>query len=61
MLVLLPGWNVTGDPALNQITNELRTLVDNLDAKTLRKNSTVRSDVMRDAERLAQKMERMGM
>jgi hypothetical protein len=52
---------VTGDPALNQITNELRTLVDNLDAKTLRKNSTVRSDVMRDAERLAQKMERMGM
>lgn len=61
LVELLPGWNVTDDPAISEITQEIRDLVDGLDSKTLRANDTVRSQTVSAAQKVADKMTRLGM
>ena len=61
LVELLPGWNVTGDPALTEITDEIRDLVDGLDSKTLRANDVVRTQTVSAAQKVADKMSRLGM
>lgn len=61
LVELLPGWNVTDDPNITEITDEIRDLVDGLDSKTLRSNDVVRTQTVSAAQRVADKMSRLGM
>ena len=61
IVTLLPGWNLTGDPQMAEVTEEINELISGLDAKTLRTNEVVRSEVIAGAKRVQDKMTQWGL
>jgi len=61
IVTLLPGWNITGDPRMTEVTEEINELISGLDAKTLRANQVVRADVVRGAKQVQEKMAAFGL
>jgi hypothetical protein len=60
LLVLLPGWNVSGDPKLVEITADIENLLDGVDPKDLRKSDILRGDVAEQARKVSDKMSDWG-
>jgi len=61
IVTLLPGWNLTGDPQMAEVTEEINELISGLDAKTLRTNEAVRTDVIQGAKRVQDKLVQWGL
>jgi glycyl-tRNA synthetase beta subunit len=61
IVTLLPGWNLTGDPQMAEVTEEINELISGLDAKTLRTNEVVRSEVIAGAKRVQDKLVQWGL
>jgi hypothetical protein len=57
LIDLLPGLNVTGDPDLTRIGDEVKALANGYDPKDLRKNQGARSQAAKEADEI---MARMG-
>lgn len=56
LLVLLPGWDLTGDPRVAEVVSDISRMLSGVDGKTLRKSETVRADVADQARGLVDKM-----
>jgi hypothetical protein len=61
IVTLLPGWNLTGDPQMAEVTEEINELIAGLDAKTLRTNEAVRGEVIQGAKRVQDKLQSWGL
>lgn len=61
LLVLLPGWNVVGDPRVGEITRDISDMLGGVDAKALRKSEAVRNDVSRQAQAVSDKLTNWGL
>lgn len=60
LVTLLPGFNLTGDAAVQEIIEDINQMLDGVDAKELRDNLTTRSDVANKAQALVDKMSKWG-
>ena len=56
IVALLPDLNVTDDPHLEQVRQDILTHLDGIDAKTLRTNPTVRAVAATEATRIVDQM-----
>jgi len=61
IVTLLPGWNLTGDPQMAEVTEEINELISGLDAKTLRTNEVIRAEVVRGAKQVQDKLTQWGL
>lgn len=61
LLTLLPGWNFTGNPLVEDVVRDINKMLDGVDAKALRKNMAVRSDTASKAKAIADKMAKWGL
>ena len=61
LVTLLPGWNIAGDPAVSEVVEDIKTMLDGVDAKALRDNITTRSDVADKAKAVVDKMTSWGL
>ena len=57
---LLPKFNMTNDPSMTEIAEDLRVMLDGIDAKDIRKDTRVRATVARDAKAIIAKMDSWG-
>lgn len=53
---VLPQLNITGDPELDRLANDMRTKLSQYDAQLLRENDTIRNKVASDAEEILNRM-----
>lgn len=60
LLTLLPGWNLAGNPEVDEVVRDIKTMLDGVEVKDLRENPTTRSDVADKAKRLVEKMQQWG-
>jgi hypothetical protein len=60
LITLMPGWNITGDPKVAEITQDLERLLLGVDAQELRKDERMRNDVAQQARSVADKMKSWG-
>jgi hypothetical protein len=61
LLVLLPGWNVAGDPRVAEIVKDLDQMLTGVDVKAIRKTESVRKDVADQAQRVTDKLTQWGL
>jgi hypothetical protein len=61
LITLLPGWNVTGDPQVDEIVADIHTMLDGVDADKLRNDSTARAFTAHQAQQVIEKMSRWGL
>ena len=61
LLTLLPGWNITGNPVVAEICGEIDTMLKGVEASDLRKNEQLRSNTINEAQKIVDKMQRMGL
>lgn len=59
MAVLLPAMNITGDPVLNAIGEEMQKRFAHIEAKSLRENKAERTAIAATANRILEKMRTM--
>jgi hypothetical protein len=60
LLTLLPGWNLAGSPEVDEIVQDIKTMLDGVDIQGVRKSATVREDVAENARRVLEKLDRFG-
>ena len=61
MLTLLPGWNVTGNPQVQEITQQLEAILDGVDADSLRRNKKLRAATAKETKQVIDKLTRWGL
>ncbi len=60
LITLLPGWNLTGDTAVQEVVEDLEKMLAGVDAKQLRDDLHSRSDVADKAKAVVDKLARWG-
>jgi hypothetical protein len=61
MLTLLPGWNVTGNPLVTEITEDIERMMHGLTGEELRKDEALRAETADRAQKIVEKMARWGL
>ena len=56
LAVLLPGWNLAGAPEVTRVVEDIRTMLDGVDAETLRKDATTRASVLAQAKGIVERI-----
>ena len=57
LITLLPGWNLAGAPEVTQVIEDIRNMLEGVDAESLRKDAHARAGVLAQAKSI---MERIG-
>lgn len=60
LLAVIPGWNLGRDPQLDEIKQDLESLVAGVNASDIRKDQNVRDDVARRAREVVAKLKGWG-
>jgi hypothetical protein len=60
LLTLLPGWNITGNPAVSEVAQDIDELLSGIEAEDLRKDEKLRSDTAASARKIVDKMTAWG-
>jgi hypothetical protein len=60
LITLLPGWNVTGNPLVAEVVEDIKQMLTGVDAKQLREGAELRGDVAGQAKRIADKLSSWG-
>jgi hypothetical protein len=60
LLTLLPGWSLIGNPAVDTVIADIHQMLDGVQAKDVRDNNNIRSDVADKARRLVAKLDSFG-
>jgi len=60
LLILLPGWNVTGDARVQDIVTDIQTMLDNIDAEKIKKSTSVRDNTLVQAQSVMDKLNQWG-
>lgn len=61
LLTLLPGWNITGNPAVSEIANDIDELLSGIEAEDLRKDEQLRTQTAKDAQKIVDKLGKWGL
>jgi hypothetical protein len=61
LLTLLPGWNIAGNPMVDEITQDIEQMLHGLDAGQLRRDDELRKEVGDEAKKIVDKMARWGL
>jgi hypothetical protein len=61
LVTLLPGWNVTGDPRVEEIAADIQRMLAGVDSDAIRANDSVRADVAEQAQAVASKLSAWGL
>jgi hypothetical protein len=61
LVTLLPGWNVAGSPQVAEVVQDIKTMLDGVTTKEIRKSGTVRQDVASQAKAVADKLAGWGL
>jgi hypothetical protein len=61
LLTLLPGWNVAGNPLVDEVTRDIDEMLKNLNATDLRKNDGLRKETAEAAQKIVDKLGRWGL
>lgn len=61
LITLLPGFNCAGDPRVTTVVEDIDRMLSGVSAEQLRKNLGVRSDVVKQAQAIADKMKSWGL
>lgn len=56
LVTMIPGWNLTGDPQMDEIKADIENLIENLDAAAIRKSDDVRHAVVSEAGQVVRKL-----
>jgi hypothetical protein len=60
LVTLLPGWNITNDPRVVEVTNAIQTMLDGVEAVDLRKDTKLRAATANDAKKITDKLAKWG-
>jgi hypothetical protein len=61
LMTLLPGYNCTGDPRVDDVIQDISTMLDGIDAKEIRKDAQLRGSVAVQAKQLSDKLQAWGL
>lgn len=61
LIVLLPGFNCAGDPRVTTVVEDIEHMLEGVNAKSLRNNQGVRSDVVNKAQAINDKLAKWGL
>jgi hypothetical protein len=61
LIVLLPGFNVTGDPRITTVVDDIRSMLSGVSATTVREDATRRADVVNRARAVTDKLNQWGL
>lgn len=61
LLTLMPGWNLVGSSEVDEVVSDIKTMLDGVDAKTIRDNIHSRNEVAGRAKKLVDKMQAWGL
>jgi hypothetical protein len=61
LIVLLPGFNCAGDDRVTTVVEDIKRMLHDVSAEQLRKNESVRSDVVKQAHALNAKLDKWGL
>lgn len=60
LMTLLPGWNVTKDARVQEITRDIESMLANVTPSEIRKNKNIRGDVVKEAKNVVNKLSSWG-
>jgi hypothetical protein len=61
LLDLLPGWNITDNPLVADIVGDLKQMLQNVTAESLRRDEKLRAATAQNAQSVIDKMKGWGM
>jgi hypothetical protein len=61
LLTMLPGWNVAGNPLVEEITHDIGRMMQGIEADQLRQDKTLRGETADAAKKIVDKMARWGL
>lgn len=61
LLTLMPGWNLTGNPMVDEIRNDIDQLLSGIEAEDLRKDDKLRAATASEAQKIVDKMSKLGL
>jgi hypothetical protein len=60
LITLLPGFNCAGDPRMAGVIEDIKAMIEGVDAKAVRNDTRVRADVVSKARAVTDKLARWG-
>ena len=61
LLTLLPGWNVSGDPRVDEVVQDISRMLGGVDAERLREHADIRTDVAEQGQGIVDKLGQWGL